>query len=84
MKTLFKKKSILHNSHYMNRRKKNRLWIVLIPLLAVAGYFAVPKIIKSISKAEPDSASQTESEQAAEEKIIKTIPLPDLESQGSS
>jgi hypothetical protein len=75
-----------YNSHYgrKHRRNKSRFWFVLILLLAVGGYFVVPKILKSRSQADPETVIPSESEPAADEKIIKTIPLPDLENQGNS
>ena len=88
MKAFFKFDSKIHDSHYMttHRRNRNRLLFLLIVLLAVGGYFVVPKIIKSIPKTKPEPAAKAElepaakAEPAAEEKIIKTLPLPDIES----
>ncbi|MEN8216433.1 MAG: hypothetical protein ABFS56_08665 [Pseudomonadota bacterium] len=81
MKDLFKFDSS-YSSHYTRkpRRNKSRFWFVLILLLAVGGYFAVPKILKSRSQADPEAVIPSESDQAADEKIIKIIPLPKLDS----
>ncbi len=56
------------------RRKKRRLWIFLIIVLAV-GYFAVPKILDFLPKEE-----KIIGQPAPSETIIKSIPLPDIES----
>jgi len=67
------------SNSYRPRRKKKRYWIVLILLLGVGGYFALPTILKSISQTEqPETIMENEAETEGEEQIIKTIPLPDL------
>ncbi|KHD05011.1 hypothetical protein PN36_11995 [Candidatus Thiomargarita nelsonii] len=65
--------------NYRPRRKKKRYWLVLILLLAVGGYFALPSILKSIEQAEQaETIMENEPETGADKQIIKTIPLPEL------
>ncbi len=66
------------SNSYRPRRKKKRYWLVLILLLAVGGYFALPTILNSISQTEqPETIMENEPETGADTQIIKTIPLPE-------
>ena len=73
MKGSFNLKLNNSRSVFSHRRKRSNFWFILILSLVVGGYFLVPKLIDFIPKAETGQPAPSET-------IIKTIPLPDIES----
>ena len=66
----------IHESHIFrtkNRRNKKHLWFLLILLLALAIYFAVPKFIKLPAMVKSEQSMTTKAQ------VIKTIPLSNVE-----
>ncbi|MCK5717815.1 MAG: hypothetical protein KAH77_10035 [Thiomargarita sp.] len=64
------------NSEFTRRRKKRRFWFIMI-IIAIVGYFAVPKILELMPK---EDKIVEPGEPIPSETIIKTIPLPDIKS----